>query len=680
MRVLGLVEWTSWDKNRNPIARVRPLVELQKGEWRSIDAAAEFPTQGQVFWFNAQGASENSLIIFRAEPNPGQKDEFRVVDAMPAYEVLDLRSYGTETAVHAALVEGLRLPGPVGTMRALVWCKPDVLVGPVELNRVATGTVKLSGGNLARVPSFSGDGKHVRSVIVDKVTRWLRFEDGPPSGYVDWDDDATVLRRALDAAVRVGKQAGRDTGQTKKQIEEAAKALAAQGVGPNAQLDRYRVERALALLQNTALVMHSAGELAELMRELPAIKASLEAISQKVRSDAELAARAEMEQQLVRERAALTETAEAHARTKSQLEAREQELRNAEAQLVEVRKQVASATREVEAAVDARLLAALDRPMELLAEVSVLRPFLGVGGSRAATVPLSPTASKLDWSRIRGDDLKDKASLRRVLMSAARARGVDPSLMLHIHAAAVARLMPVTLGAGALAALSAYAHGACGGRLLIIHVSPSAIGPHDLDEVQGGGLVAATAAAKDVDGISLVVLEGANRSPLEASVVPLLELADIGLSPLASARGLRLAASLVAGATTVPVSPQLWSHAVAIVPEPSSPSSHTAASGDLALSSELFVPGDEPKGVIDALLDTWPDCRELRPAMSRFGSALIRLYDDESRVTEGLLNGLVLPYIATALASDEQDDAVGKAGDADGAMAQALSQLRRRLV
>lgn len=676
MKVLGVVQWTDRDKR---IAGVRPLIELQQGEWRAIDAAEEFPSQGQVFWKNAQAATEDSLVIFRAEPSPGQKDEFKVVDPKPVNEVLDLRRYGTAAEVRAVLANGIRLPGPFGSVRVLVWCKPDMLVGPVELNRVATGTAKLVVTNLDRLKMYTGAQAQIRSVAVDRSERLLRVDDTAPSGYVDWDDDAVVLRRALEAAVRVAKQAGHDTGQTKKQIEEAASALASQGVGLDSQLDSYRLDRARALIENTDAVARSASELAELLREHPAIKATLDELSARVRVDLEQSARADLEQRLASERAALLETTEAHALTKSQLEVRGQELRKAEEQLTEVRNQAASAAKEVEAAVDARLLAALDRPMDLLAEVSVLRPFLGTGGSHVASTPASSVSLRLDWSRGRGEDIKDKASLRRILTSAARARGIHPALMLQVHAAMAARLMPVTLGPGALAALAAYAHGVCGGRLLIVHVSPSAIQPHDFDDVTGGGLVAAAEAAKSIDGISLVVLEGANRSPLEASVVPLLQLTDLGLSPLSSVRGLQLAASLVAGATTVPVTPQLWSHAAAIYPEPSSLSTQTSVPGDVALSSELFAPGDEPTGVIDGLVDTWPDCCELRPAMSRFGSALTRLYEEESRVTEALLNGMVLPYVATALTVEEQAEALSKAGDADGSLALALRRLRRRL-
>jgi hypothetical protein len=255
--------------------------------------------------------------------------------------------------------------------------------------------------------------------------------------------------------------------------------------------------------------------------------------------------------------------------------------------------------------------------------------------------------------------------------------------MVQVHAAVAAGLTPVTLGPSALAAITAYAHGACGGRLLIIHVSPSALQPCDLDEAPGGGLVAAASAARDIDGLSLVVLEGANRSPLEGSVVPLLQMKDIGLSPLASVRGLRLAATLVTGATTVPVSSQLWSHAAAIYPGAGAPGAQPASTpSDITLSSELLTPGDPPTEVIDTLLESWPDCRELRPPMSRLGAALTRLYDkekDEQRITEALLHGLVLPYVATALSAEEQDEALNTAKGAVGEFAKALRLLRRRL-
>lgn len=679
MKVLGVVHWTTRDKLNAPIAGVRPLVELQKDEWRPINANEEFPSQGLLFWPNAQFATEGALVIFGTAANPGQKDEYRVVDPKPVYEVLDLRGIGTEADARVALVEGIHTPGPRGTFRVLVWCKPDVLAGPVEVARVASGAVRLNGENLARVPLYACSEAQVRSVFVDNAKRWLRADDSSPIRYVDWDDDAAVLRRALNVAVRVAKQDGNLVGQTKRQIEDAAKALAAQGIGPDAQLDRYRVDRALALLKNTDAVARNASTLVETLREHAAIKSSLDQLSAKVRAEVEQGARADLEQRLASERAALNEATEASVRLKSDLAVTEQELRKAERQLADAQDHVARVSKEVEVAVNARVLTALSRPLDLLAEISVLRPFLSNGASSTTNTPSLSASSKPDWSRMRGENNKDTASLRRVLTTAARIRGVDPSLMIHVHAAVVARLMPIALGPGALAALTAYAHGACGGRVHIIHVSPSAIQPNDLYELPDGGLVAATAAAMDIDGLSLVILEGANRSPLESTVVPLLQLKEVGLSPFSAAGGLRLAASLVAGATTVPVTSQLWSHAAAIYPEPRAPSTQPGAPGDIALTSELLVPGDEPTSAIEALLDTWPECRELRPALCQFGSALARTHDDELRLTSALLHGLILPYVATALTIEEQAEAVARTDDADGAIALALLRLRRRL-
>lgn len=679
MKLIGVVQWKTRDKIGNPIAGVRPLVELQKADWRAIDADDEFPSQGQVFWPNAQSAVEGALVVLRAEPNPGQKDEFRVVDPKSIYEVLDLRSYGTATDVRAALASGIRVSVPMGaTARVFAWCKPDELVGPIELTLATNGTFKLSGANLHHLPAFNG--ASVRSLMIDRSERLLRFDDSPPSRYVDWDEDPVVLRRAIEAAVRVEKQAGRDKGQTKKQIEEAARSLVAQGVGPDAQLDRYRLERALLLLESTDLVSSQASELAELLSEHPAIKMEFDALSARVRTDVERIARDALEQQLTHERAELKATTESHDRARARLEASEQEVRNAEARLMELRSQIAAAGNEIDAAVETRVLAALDRPLELLAEVGVLRPLLGAAGSRISTSSTPEVPTRIDWTRLRGDNIKDKATLRRMLTNAARMRGVEPSLMLQIHASILAGLVPVTLGPSSLAALTAYAHGTCGGRLLVIHVSPSALHPRDFEELPGGGLLAATTAAMDVDGISLVVLEGANRSPLEASVLPLLQMSDAGLSPISSARGLRLAATLVAGATTVPVTSQLWSHAAAIYPAPGANSVQSAITpGSISLSSELFSLGDVPVEVVDALIEVWPDCSELRPVLERFGAALSRLYDEESRVTEALLHALVLPYVATALTPEEQVDALGRAEDREGAIAVALRRLRRRL-
>jgi len=251
--------------------------------------------------------------------------------------------------------------------------------------------------------------------------------------------------------------------------------------------------------------------------------------------------------------------------------------------------------------------------------------------------------------------------------------------MLQLHAAVVARLVPVALGPSALALMTAYAHAVCGGRMSVLHVSPNVIQPRDLDGVPGHGLNALTEASREVDGISLVVLEGANRCPLEASVVPILQLSDVTSTRISSTPSARLGATLVAGATTVPVSSQLWSHAVAVYPEPTLVTPHIESpAGDLSLSSELLAAGEIPVDEVDSILDKWPDCRDLRPALARFGAGLSRFYTGE-RIGEALLHGLILPYVLTALSGDEQENALNNAGPLGDAVVAGLRRLRARI-
>lgn len=678
MRVLGVVQWTNRDKLGQPIAGVRPLFEVEGAQWRPITPTEEFPTNGQVFWPNAQSAVEGALVIFRAEPNPGQKDEFRVVDPRSAHEVLDFRRMGTAPNVRAALSEGIRLPAHTGAVRAAIWCEPDLLVGPVDLVPHVPGRWRLHGTNLHSLPTCMG--ADVRTVLVDRHERLVRVDEAAASGFVDWDDDANVLRRAIELTGKAAKNAGQNVGLTKRQIIEAAGALAELGLGPKQKLELYRLERAEALLTDAEEVTRRAGDLAHSLQAHPAVKAALEELRSQARAEAEHSARTEMGALLAKEHAALQTMTESNAAASARLETQRQEIGQAEQQLAGLREDLAKTTSDAEAAIAARALAAFNSPLELLAEVSVLRPFLGaIGNGAGIALPKTP-AKRPIWSSAQGEAIRDRASLRRMLTGAARAKGVDPSQMLRIHAAVSAGMMPVTVGSGGLAALSAYAQAACGNRLLVVHVSPGSIAPRDLYEMPDGGISMGVESAQEVDGVSLVVLEGANRSPLESSVMPILQLAELGTSVISAVPGLRLAATQVLGATTVPVTPQLWHHAVAIHPQPNAaPAATLEHLGDLPLSSELFVAGEPPTEIVESLLEVWPECRELRPALIRFGAAMRRVHDDEQRLTQELLHALVLPYTATALSEEEQIEALNAADDDDGALARELRRLRHWL-
>ena len=426
--------------------------------------------------------------------------------------------------------------------------------------------------------------------------------------------------------MKVAKQARPDLPvQTKKQIDDAVNALASIGLGPDAEHNRYRLERALALIRDTDVVTQAVSDVVTLLLDHPGVVAEIDAHKECVAKDVEQQVRADLAKTLADKLKELTAITESVARQTAELDT------------------ISARVADAEAAVDAKVRAVVERPAGLLGEISVLRPLLGSGGTCVLGDSASTAAPRLTWS-CSGEHVKDAAALRRILTSAARTRGVDPALMLRLHAATMAGLMPVTLGSGALAALAAYADSVCGGRVLIVHVSPTAIHPTDFDTAPGGGLLAAKGAARDIDGISMVVLEGVNRSALEASVVPLLQLTDIGLSPLASAPNLRLAATAVFGATTAPLTSQLWSHAVAIWPEPALPSTQSPVLGTVPLQSDLFALGDTPTDEIDELLTAWPD--STRPPSD---SDSIRFRPDEALRRQAAHQGSVAEQRHTAL-------------------------------
>ncbi|MBM0107122.1 hypothetical protein JM946_20495 [Steroidobacter sp. S1-65] len=529
------------------------------------------------------------------------------------------------------------------------------------------------------------------------------MDESTPSGYVDWDEDETVLRRGLETAVRLAKQGGHEGAQTKKQIEAAARALAAQGIGVEAQLDKYRLERALALCVDTEAVAGLAPELVGVLYEHPAIRSGIEELNVTMRAQVERSIRAEIEGQLEGERVALQKMVDARACTSCeleaalrQLEAVRKELETLEGRRDEALAETEGAVRQLThrqeeldelrgraeaAALDAD--AAENRAKQIRAELSALsaeqakavartQDLSGVSGVERDRAFLVHSAGG------RGEALRDKVSLQRALTTAARASGIDPAVMLPLHAAVVARLMPVALGSSALSLMSTYAKAVCGGRIAVIHVSPSVIQLRDIDVASGNGIFAIAGADREVDGLSILLLEGANRSPLEASVIPMLQLDEIAPMRISRTPGIRVAATFIAGATTVPVSPQVWSHAVAIYPDPTIPFQGESAAGDVGLSSELLTFGDVPTAEIEEILNTWPDCQDLKPALTRYGSALSRFFPAE-RVMEDLIQGLVLPYVVTALSPDDQARALDGAGTLNEPAVAAIRRLRRTI-
>ncbi len=553
---------------------------------------------------------------------------------------------------------------------------------------------------MSKIQAFTSiEGEGIRRFNDGLRDRLIRVDKRAASGYVDWDDDTAVLKRALNVAARISKSAGKDTVQSRRQIEEAVDLLLAQGTGQDAYLDLYRLKRAQSLCENTGLLSMAAPELVETLRQHPIIAERLANLDKEIRKNVEHSVREELEKSLADERAALKLIVSQVANQKQEIEQGQRTLQELATQAQLLKRNVDEVANAVEVAIDERVRAAIERPISLLAEVSVLRPLIGMVSQNHVTADSTNCDREkqfnIGWLSRPREVVKDRTAFKKALISIARARGVDPSIMLPLHAAISAQLVPVVMGPRALACLAAYSHAVCGDRLAVLHTSPAFCQPSDLigrlnsrdSEVCPSSFERVASAATEVDGATILVLEGANRAPLESWLIPLLELREAKIairsadlsSELHLPDGLRLSATVVDGATTVPVSPQLWLHAVALRAdaELAVPCNECY---DLPLSSELFYPGDIPQEPIDEILEAWPEGADLKIALERYGSALARFYSDGKRIYEALLHGLVCPYIATALDDDEQEDAVSKLGFAsDSNFASALSTLRKRL-
>lgn len=204
--LIGVVTWTKLDKNEERIAWISPLVEVTGSCWEEVvDPAQEFPARGILFWPRATTAVKGALIHFRAKENSFPKEggeDYMVVDPLPAFEAVDLRAVGTCEQVRIALSRGIQIPG-LPNSRMLVWCRDNLVVGPVALVTGPNGFTSLEKGNRARISCFQIKDGDIRRIEYEGIEHSVVAKPtlGPPHSYVDWDEDEQAIKRAIQYAV-----------------------------------------------------------------------------------------------------------------------------------------------------------------------------------------------------------------------------------------------------------------------------------------------------------------------------------------------------------------------------------------------------------------------------------------------------------------------------------------------
>jgi hypothetical protein len=678
--LLGVVTGTKPDKWGEPVAWVRPLIDT--ANWREADPK-EFPKRGYLFWPQANDAVRDGLVFVRARENtvrlPEIKDDFMVAEPHPALEVLDLRQIGSPEQVRVALSAGIRLPAsPLARM--FIWCGENTVVGPVGLVVGPSGTT-LEKNNRHRIACFHLKQGEVRPVSYDGLTRHVVTKNnlGSPDGFVDWDDDKQVVRRALEFAVESAKKSGATFERTKQLVEEAAEELTKNGSPADLQLDLYRLERARPLIKQ---IQHSDGiatEVVNALRKHPAVVKEFEELKSKEREGA----RAEAEAALKSEREELS-------RLKKESAAADAALTEATKSAKDVEAEAIRRGSEIEEQVRARMAEVVSSAPALLAQVSLLRPFLG-GGATSVREARSAAAYPL-W-KVGKTPLSAIKDLRARILPVMKALGIPPQTWQRVHSAFAARLLPLLAGPRSLDALRAYAQVATGGRMVVVQVTTALTEESDIfgrvDSARRSfvphpaGLIDVVSAARQSDGLMLVVLDGANRGATESYLLPLARAALRQSTPIAlfhpsavaasdpyraQARiewpgNLLLAATLVEGPTTLPVASDLWADSVLIqtdaegVSAPSLPAQVPADFSEIDPKSSLIAPGNAddapPNDWIEDIVKLSSACEVAR----RFERAFRTIQNDPSALQREVVNAVLVPFLAS-IQDDEERAAV----------------------
>ena len=674
MKVLGRVAFVGHDKHGTPWARVVPLLVLDP-PWRAAKPG-EFPPEDKIFWPHADEADEDLMFICRADYNEAQgKDHYIVSDATPVLDLLDLRAFGDAEAIRMRFAAGFQYKTYVPA-NALLRCAGDEVIGPVRLKSSSSGGLTYDVPSRDRIPRFALKDVDVREVKANGRSRFVVLSTLPaPAAYVDWDSDEMVLGRALKWAAKHAFSASGEVAISEKMLVAAAKQIAAAGPNAEVRLREYQLTRARSCVETTRDGAKLAESVVAELLEHPTIAAELQSTRLAVRAEVEAAVRGDLK--------AETEKLEA---TRAEHAALQKQLDDTQVQIDAARAQIEAQLVSVDAEIGKKLSEVLDRPAKLLADVAILR----------AALPLSTpaTAGASSGQRARGQQVRwaacetvltTKTEVMRALASAFTLRGIDPLAAFRIHAALAAGLMPVLVGPLALAALDAYAGVACGARTVTVHVTPTFVQPSDmfgkLESARGefvvhpAGLLDAVQVSPSLAGYGLAILEGINRAPTESFLLPLLQRRERvhlfhptavpthdELPPSVSwPTGLWLAATSVAGPTSLPVSRDIWQYAVAIDVRPSG-SAETKNDApritEVAPRGEHMDPVGVPQDLVDDLLESYPEAGEVRRVLQRLGASFARYTTNKDDLRATLVEAVLLPLVTTSPDEGEREEVV----------------------
>lgn len=547
--ILGVVR-NIIKRDRLLIAQVQPLFEAAgdppswSRQYRGKEPVEEFPNRGLVSWKGVHpGLEVGTLWQFRVEDQDFEPDNplheaFCVAPgATAAREVLDLRPYGAAEDIRAIATEsGIPLRF-VPSETVFLCIEENTWVGPVHLHRAESGRWLVPGGQDGQqspplLLNRAALAQDVLSLNIQGARQLLvpGGQPGPRIGSIDWSPNATVLKRVLTRVRKQDAHLAETLQLTQKSIDRASEIVAVN----ESLLQEQQIKRAAGVVQRMSEHTQVTSEFMTELLGVPAVARKIDEAKQ----EAIRVAEASFEAKMTGERQLLDEL---QLKVAGSL----QTLKWLEEQIAHRQEELRQQTDVISDETQARLQTILEKPASFLADIAIVKAALGLteqnghpvlraGSSPSAndstTLAYPPVTQFAKWEL--GSQVQDAKQLRLVLNTSFRDAGFPVTTARALHSAFVCGRVPVLYGPDSYEVLKTYASRVTAARILWLPISPGLLEPADLfgrTEHQSGrfaprlgGLLDLMLEASKLEGLCMVVLDGINRSAVDAYLAPVI--------------------------------------------------------------------------------------------------------------------------------------------------------------
>ncbi|WP_157978900.1 hypothetical protein [Nocardia aurea] len=648
-------------KNRTN-KRMEPQHFLTGNIWEHTEPEAfesSLPLKIPVNFQATQNAPIVAELVEAPPVSANQPQRFNLKSVRQANVVIDRSTSGPAHRIANALDEISFPQWASSTTEIFVLCEGSQLLGPLQVAKR-----KLCARSMAKL-----EVRRSNDLVMTYFDGYLvadRIDNLPVIDYVDCRPVEEVLNDV--ATLAVSTLASLDSDMSDLQIARRTLTNLRDWIGgrpdtDGGSLDTQRLERALQACDDADTQVRLASQIATTLTGLPDVAARMDRAIAEARASAERAELDEIEIRVAREADVLARLRKDVHAAQSELHQLNARIAGAQHQLVTAQEAVNARNEELRGDVAIAVEELVSGTRERLAS-SIIAQALTMertpGQSRR-----SPAPTSVDLRPAAESHPAEERVIKKHLITAVKSSGMPARAAERLFAALSTQLLPITLGNGGPAALSAIATLMFSGRIVRIPVAHDFLHPVDLLGLHSakpetfrhhhGILEAANteAAAGDV----MVLLEGMNQAPTESYLVPWLQNRwdDTEFAALQPHSNLRLAGTIATGITSARISPDLWGYAIAV----DVPRVLTWPVGQ-EFSSVRFV---KPTGladleIVDHLLDnigqTWPFSHDIETVARRFAGAL-RPLQDEEQIHRSLAECILLPVGATSLDDAEYE-------------------------